>query len=203
MLVVVDIGVGNLGSIRNMLRKIQAPAVVAKDAQAIESATKIILPGVGAFDGVIDRVRDCGLEPVLNRKVLEERVPYLGVCVGAQILGHGSEEGKSAGLGWLDMNVRRFDKAPGVRIPHMGWNAVTARPDCPLFNGQEGEQRFYFAHSYQMCCNDDADIAAQAEHGRPFTAAVARDNIFGVQFHPEKSHRFGIALFRNFVEGIT
>ncbi len=204
MIVIVDIGIGNLGAIRNMLRKVGADSKISSDTADIQSADKLILPGVGAFDHGMQALADSGLADPLNEQVLERRKPVLGICLGAQMLGRRSEEGSLPGLGWIDMDVIRFPRESGLKVPHMGWNVVTptnvGNEIHPLFAGNDSEPRFYFVHSYYMSCDRDGDIAATCDYGRPFTAAVARDNIWGVQFHPEKSHRFGAALLRNFAE---
>lgn len=200
MVVVVDYGVGNLGSIANMLKKVGAKATVSSDPQVVAAADKLLLPGVGHFDHGMRCLRASGLVDILNTKVLEEKVPVLGVCLGAQMLGRRSEEGSEAGLGWLAMDVVRFPQQSGLRIPHMGWRVVEPVTRSPLFADAEGEQRFYFVHSYYMRCDDPADVLCEVEYGVRFAAAVSRGNIHGVQFHPEKSHRFGAALLRNFLE---
>lgn len=200
MLVVVDYGVGNLGSIANMLKKVGAQSTVSSDPAEIAKATKLLLPGVGHFDHGMACLRSSGLQDILNAKALDEKVPVLGICLGAQMLGRRSEEGGEPGLGWLDMDVVRFPSQPDLRIPHMGWRVVEPVKDSPLFAGAEGEQRFYFVHSYYMRCDDPSDVLCTVEHGVRFAAGVSRGNIQGVQFHPEKSHRFGAALLRNFAE---
>lgn len=204
MIAIVDIGVGNLGAIRNMLRKVGAEAFITADPTDIRAAAKVILPGVGAFDAGMQALADSGLTAVLNEQALEVKKPVLGICLGAQMLGNRSEEGSLPGLGWIDMDVVRFPRDAGLRVPHMGWNTVVpAVKDgkvSPLFAGNEAEPRFYFVHSYHFKCADPADVAATCDYGGAFAAAVARGNIWGVQFHPEKSHRFGAALLRNFAE---
>jgi glutamine amidotransferase len=204
MIAIVDIGVGNLGAIKNMLRKVGAQAEITGSADAIEAADKIVLPGVGAFDHGMGALAASGLMDVLNEQALDARKPVLGICLGAQMLGRKSEEGSLPGLGWIDMDVVRFPRDAGVKIPHMGWSTVSpATPDGrvhPLFAEGETEPRFYFVHSYHFQCDRPEDVAATCVYGSPFAAAVARGNVWGVQFHPEKSHRFGAALLRNFAE---
>lgn len=200
MLVVVDYGVGNLGSIANMFRKIGTPATVTADPGVIAEATRLVLPGVGHFDHGMARLRESGLRPVLDAKALIEKIPVLGICLGGQLLGRGSEEGGEPGLGWLDMDVVRFPADRGLRVPHMGWRVVDLTKPSPLFKDAQGEQRFYFVHSYYMRCDNPDDVLCRVDYGGPFAAAVSRGNIHGVQFHPEKSHRFGAALLRNFAE---
>lgn len=204
MIAIIDIGVGNLGAIKNMLRKVGAQAEITGNAGVIKAADKIVLPGVGAFDHGMEALAASGLTEVLNEQALEARKPVLGICLGAQMLGRKSEEGALAGLGWIDMDVVRFPRDTGIKIPHMGWNTVTpTKPDGrthPLFTGSEATPRYYFVHSYRFACDRPEDVAGTCVYGAPFAAAVARDNIWGVQFHPEKSHRFGAALLRNFAE---
>ncbi|PIW30996.1 MAG: imidazole glycerol phosphate synthase subunit HisH [Rhodospirillales bacterium CG15_BIG_FIL_POST_REV_8_21_14_020_66_15] len=204
MIAIVDIGVGNLGAIKNMLRKVGAAAQITDDAEAIRAADKIVLPGVGAFDQGMRALAASGLTDVLNEQALDARKPILGICLGAQMLGRKSEEGTLPGLGWIDMDVVRFPRERVLKVPHMGWNTVSpAKVDGaghPMFGGGAAEPRFYFVHSYFMECDRAEDVAATCDYGRRFAAAVARGNIWGVQFHPEKSHKFGAALLRNFAE---
>lgn len=204
MIAIVDIGIGNLGAIKNMLRKVGAQAEITDSSDAIQAADKIVLPGVGAFDHGIEALTASGLMDALNEQVLDARKPVLGICLGAQMLGRRSEEGSLPGLGWIDMDVVRFPRDAGIKIPHMGWNTVTPTMPGgrihPLFAGGEETPRFYFVHSFHFACDRPEDVAATCVYGKPFAAAVARENIWGVQFHPEKSHRFGAALLRNFAE---
>jgi glutamine amidotransferase len=202
MITIVDYGTSNLGSMKNMLKKIGVETRFASVPSDIEDATKIIVPGVGAFDAGMRALNGSGMVPVLNRKALEERVPILGVCLGMQLMTRGSEEGKLEGLGWIAADTVRFDQAshPGLRVPHMGWNEVKKRKADPVVADMPEETRFYFAHSYHVACDDAADVLLEATYGETFPAAVARGNIIAAQFHPEKSHRFGMWLLRNFVE---
>lgn len=204
MIAIVDIGVGNLGAIKNMLRKVGAQAMITAQPDEIRQADKIVLPGVGAFDQGMRALADSGLMDVLNEQALEKKRPVLGICLGAQMLGRKSEEGELPGLGWIDMDVVRFPRKEGLRVPHMGWNTVTPvlhdGTVHPLFAGHDANPRFYFVHSYHFACDDESDVAATCEYGTAFAAAVTRGNIWGVQFHPEKSHRFGATLLRNFAE---
>lgn len=204
--VVVNAGIGNLGAIPNMLKRLGAPARVTADAGEIAAAGRIILPGVGAFDAAMQSLADLGLIEVLNRKALEERVPILGVCLGMELLGAGSEEGRLPGLGWIEGRAIRFrsdEGEPLLRIPHMGWNYVRPTANGALFADLGSSPRFYFAHSYHFVCEDEADVAGVTRYGHPFVSAVHRGNISGIQFHPEKSHRFGLQVFRNFLAGLV
>ena len=200
MISIVDYGAANLGSILNMLRKIGVDAELVSTPAQVERARKIILPGVGAFDHCIAALRERALIDPLRVKALEERVPVLGVCVGMQMLGHGSAEGQLAGLGWLEGRCERFCVDPHGRnkIPHMGWSLLSARRASVLLQGLEAQARFYFVHSYHLVCDDPNDILVTAHYGTDFVAMVQRDNIYGAQFHPEKSHRFGMRLLQNF-----
>jgi imidazole glycerol-phosphate synthase subunit HisH len=200
MIIIADFRVGNVRSVLNMLARLQVPARISSSPEDLHSATKIILPGVGAFDTGMRRLRESGLAEVLRRRVLEEGVPLLGICLGMQLLARGSSEGETPGLGWLDADVVRFEAPPegGLKIPHMGWNHVEARPGSRLFVDMPPVPRFYFVHSYHFVARHMPDVAAVATHGGPFVAAIEHDNILGVQFHPEKSHRFGMQLLHNF-----
>lgn len=200
MIVIVDYGVGNLLSVHNMLRKAGGEAVISGDREQILAADKLLLPGVGHFDHGMKMLDAAGLREPLDCFALELRRPILGICLGAQILGKGSEEGELPGLGWIDMVCRRLPAAPGLRVPHMGWNQITLRKSSPLLADMSADARFYFVHSYCMHCADAADVLATAVHGVEFTCAVQRGNISGTQFHPEKSLRHGLALMRSFVE---
>jgi glutamine amidotransferase len=207
MIAIIDIGIGNLGAIRNMLRKVGAEARITSDADDIRGADKLILPGVGAFDHGMQALSDSGLLEILNEQVLKAGKPVLGICLGAQMLGRKSEEGELPGLGWIDMDVVRFPRKEGLKVPHMGWNSVTPalvrNAPHPLFAGNDAAPRFYFVHSYHFQCDRPEDVAATCDYGAPFAAAVARGNVWGVQFHPEKSHRFGAALLRSYAEAAS
>jgi glutamine amidotransferase len=201
MLTIVDYGVGNLASIKNMLKKAGVDAIISSKEQNILDADKLILPGVGAFDTCVQKLKESGLVQVLHRKVLDMKTPVLGVCVGLQLLTGGSEEGVLPGLGWIKGKVIRFrpDRMPGdLKIPHMGWSEVTPSKPSALFEDMPEEMRFYFVHSYHVLLDDPADALVTARYGYDFVAGIQRDNISGVQFHPEKSHKFGLKLLSNF-----
>jgi len=206
MIVVVNLDLGNMGSIMNMLRKIGAAACLSSRLQDIEAADKLILPGVGAFDNAMSNLKELKIMPVLDRKVLGDRTPILGICLGAQLMTKESEEGRLPGLGWINGCTARFDFGSNPRrlkVPHMGWNEIIPGKEskllCSLANEGE-EQRFYFVHSYHLVCDNPRDVLATAHYGYEFVAAFARDNIYGVQFHPEKSHKFGMRLMENFAK---
>jgi glutamine amidotransferase len=203
MIVIVDYGLGNLGSIGNMLKRIGKEAVISSSVSEVRKATRIILPGVGAFDNGVKNLTDRGLLPVLQEKAMEERIPILGICLGMQLLSQGSEEGNSGGLGWIDARTVRFrfdGSDRKLKVPHMGWNTVSlARQSC-LYTDMDPDARFYFVHSYHVECRNEEDILTRTNYGIDFASSVARGNIFGVQFHPEKSHKFGMRLLQNFTE---
>lgn len=198
MIAIVDYGMGNLGSIRNMFKRIGVAAEITGDIDVLSRASKILLPGVGAFDSAMQRIRDSGLRAVLDHKVLSERVPTLGICLGMQLLTRGSEEGQLPGLGWVAASAHRFPSLPGLKVPHMGWNLVTPTTPSALTAGLPDESRFYFVHSYHVQVDDPHDSVLRANYGLGFDAALAHGNIYGAQFHPEKSHRFGMRLLANF-----
>ena len=200
MIAIVDYGLGNLRSVRNMLDRAGVEAVISGDAATIGAASRLILPGVGHFRFGMESLRARGLVDVLNERVLTARIPVLGICLGAQLLGRKSDEGDCEGLGWIPMDVVRFDVTrlrDGEKVPHMGWRK-TQHGDSPLFRGFEDEPRFYYVHSFHFQCDDPAMVACTAEYGYRFAAGVAHRHIFGVQFHPEKSHAYGQQLLRNF-----
>ena len=203
MLVIVDYGIGNLDSIRNMLKKTGNDSIISSDVQEIGSATKLILPGVGAFDTCASKLRGSGLLEAINKRVMKDKTPILGVCVGFQLFFQGSEEGSLPGLGWIGGQVVKFkrDKLPAsLKIPHMGWTEVKLAKPSLLFENMYEGSRFYFVHSYYPEIADNNDALLFATYGYPFVAAIERDNIMGVQFHPEKSHKFGMRLLENFVK---
>ncbi|RQP21613.1 imidazole glycerol phosphate synthase subunit HisH [Piscinibacter terrae] len=203
MISIVDYGLGNIEAIANIYRRLDIPVAIASDAQALASAERIVLPGVGAFDWAMSRLEASGMRQTLDRLVLQDRKPVIGICVGMQMLARRSDEGTSTGLGWIDADVRLFDDARftgPTHLPHMGWNDVRPAANQPLFAGLESDARFYFLHSYFIEPHDPSDILATADYGGSFCCAVRRGNVMGVQFHPEKSHQWGIRLLKNFAE---
>jgi imidazole glycerol-phosphate synthase subunit HisH len=200
MTTIVDYGMGNLGSVVNMFKRIGAPCELTHDLDKISKAKKILLPGVGAFDTAMERINSSGMLPVLNEKALKEKVPVLGICLGMQLLTHGSEEGKLHGLRWVNAHTYSFKKriAPELKIPHMGWNVANISGQCDLTKGFTGEIRFYFVHSYFVTVDNENNSMMKTPYGVEFDSALHQDNIFGAQFHPEKSHKFGMQLFKNF-----
>ena len=203
MIAIIDHGMGNLGSVQNMLKRLGAASVRTTDPDEIARADKIILAGIGAFDGAMERLEELDLVDVLTQQALERDVPTLGVCLGMQLMARGSEEGgQFRGLGWLDAEVRRFAFPPERKlpVPHMGWQVVTPVRPSPLFDPAQSEPRFYFSHAYHVVCQQPDDVAAIATYGDPFVAAIQHGNILGTQFHPEKSHVFGMAVYRRFLD---
>lgn len=203
MIAVIDYDIGNINSVLNMLQRLGFPSRAASTAADIEMANRIILPGNGAFDACMQNLKSTGLIPVLKSNVLERGKPLLGICVGAQMLGHGSAEGVESGLGWVDMRVERFPDISNLRIPHMGWGHVTpAQEQHKLVQSMSRDARFYFVHSYYMIPENPANVLFKANYGIDFAAGVVHDNIVGVQFHPEKSHRYGKQLLTAFANWV-
>lgn len=201
MIVIADYGVGNLKSVERMLRKAGADARLSSDPAEIRDAAKLILPGVGNFGHCANELRAAPLYDALQWFALEAKRPVLGICVGAQLLGHSSDEAEGVqGLGWIDMVCRRFPDQPGLRVPNMGWHTVMPRRPSPLFATLDEESRFYFVHSYYFDVADQERVLAVADYGFPYACAVNCDNITGVQFHPEKSLRHGLAVLRAFAD---
>jgi imidazole glycerol-phosphate synthase subunit HisH len=200
MVAIIDYGVGNLSSISNMFKKVGVPALVTSEVDVILKANKLLLPGVGAFDNGMAHLNKSGLRLAIEKRVLEDKVPVLGICLGMQMLTKGSEEGKHPGLGWVDAETIKFkDQEIHLKIPHMGWNNVYFRDTSTLFKDLDPtDSRFYFVHSFHVVCQTKKDILAETEYGYLFTSSIGKENIFGTQFHPEKSHRFGMKLFENF-----
>lgn len=195
----VDYGLGNIFAFRNIYLRLNVPVQIASNKDDLSRAEKLILPGVGAFDWAMSRLNDSGMRERLDELVLNRRVPVLGVCVGMQMMANGSEEGKQPGLGWIPGNVRRFDEnvlRTRTPLPHMGWNTVIPKSQT-LFVGIDNPE-FYFLHSYLFEPDSAASVLASTNYGPPFASAVFCDHIFGVQFHPEKSHDWGVKLLRNF-----
>jgi glutamine amidotransferase len=202
VIAIVDHGMGNLGSVQNMLKRLGAQSVRTADPGELATADKIILAGIGGFDGAMERLQELELVDILTKRAMDGRTPVLGVCLGMQLMAHRSAEGSMGGLAWLDAEVERFsfDGERPLPVPHMGWEEVEATRPSPLFDASaEADPRFYFSHAYHVVCRDPADVAATATYGAPFVAAVHRRNLLGTQFHPEKSHVFGMEVYRRFL----
>lgn len=203
MIAIIDYGSGNVGAIANIYKQLKIPHQITGDLRELEAAERYILPGVGAFDATMSYLNKSGMVELLNEQILVRQKKVLGICVGMQILADSSEEGVLPGLGWIRGRVRKIDAAtlpvpPG--LPHMGWNSVAPRPGARLFDGIDMARGFYFLHSYYFDAVETQEVSATVEYGRTLTCAVAKDNVFGMQFHPEKSHANGVAIFRNFSE---
>lgn len=203
MIGIIDYGSGNISAIKNIYEVLKIETVMVSKPEDLANVDKIILPGVGSFDQVMKSLNRSGIREELDNRVLKDRVPVLGICVGMQIMSKGSEEGKEKGLGWIDAQVKRFDDAlipHKPKTPHMGWNSLSPLADNMLLSGVEDDLGFYFVHSYYFSCHDETDAIAKTKYGLEFTCAVNKENVYGVQFHPEKSHTNGIKLFENFAK---
>lgn len=203
MITIVDYGLGNIRAFLNVYHRLNIEAKTATTAAALGDAAKVILPGVGSFDDAMTRLAQSGMREALDDLALGRRVPILGVCVGMQMLGHGSDEGQLPGLGWIGGRVKSLESRPSadtLPVPHMGWNDVRPVVKSPLFDQLDSGARFYFLHSYYFVCDRDEDQLAVANYGDDFACAARARNIFGVQFHPEKSHHYGARLLQNFAE---
>ncbi len=198
MITIVDYGMGNLGSIKNMFRRLGAPSVITGDLNTIANAEKLVLPGVGNFDKAIQQINHNGLREILDRKALQDNTPVLGICLGMQLLTQSSEEGKLPGLGWIKAVTSRFPKIADLKVPHMGWNRVSHVRESPISQNLPDETRFYFVHSYCVHVQNHEDSVLKTNYGISFDSAIQRKNIFGAQFHPEKSHKFGMQFLTNF-----
>jgi glutamine amidotransferase len=203
MIGIVNYGLGNVLAIANIYKRLSVPAEIVDTPETLSKADKIILPGVGAFDWAMTRLNDSGMRDQIEELVLERQRPVLGICVGMQMMAASSEEGELPGFGWFDAEVRRFDESrftSKTLLPHMGWNDVQPKEHDKLFRGLDEGSRFYFLHSYYFVPRRDTDVLAETDYNGAFASSVQRGNIFGVQFHPEKSHQWGIRLLQNFAE---
>ena len=202
MLVIIDYGLGNLASVLNMFKKIGVTNVsISNNEEVIAKADKLLLPGVGAFDAGMDNLEKSGLIPLLTKKVMEDKTPILGICLGMQLLTNSSEEGIKKGLGWINAETIKFNLEPTLKlkVPHMGWNYISVKKENSLIS-LNSKHRFYFVHSYHVKCNDKSQELATSHFGSDFTCMVNKNNIYGAQFHPEKSLKFGMSLFTNFAK---
>ena len=201
MISIVDYGSGNLEAFKNIYKRLNIKCEIAKTPDEILKAEKLVLPGVGSFDETMKTLRDSGMIEALNKQVLEKKIPVIGICVGMQILSKKSDEGELDGLGWIDAEVKRFDVSnlnQKPHLPHMGWNTFQKEKESPVLSDLDLEKGFYFLHTYYFSCNNQDDILTSTIYGEKYTSAVNHKNIFGVQFHPEKSHSNGVQLLKNF-----
>jgi glutamine amidotransferase len=198
MIVIIDYGMGNLGSVVNMFKRIGAEAKISGEKSVIEDASKLLLPGVGSFDKAMEKINDLNLKEVLDRQAFEYKKPIMGICLGMQLLTRGSEEGSLPGLGWIPADTIKFPSIANLRIPHMGWNSVKPSTPSILTANLPYESRFYFVHSYCVHVDNEVNSILKCSYGVEFDAAVQMENIYGAQFHPEKSHKFGMQLLKNF-----
>ena len=201
MITIIDYGLGNVKAFANVYKKLNIPAVIAQHVKELKHVSKVILPGVGSFDSAMQKLEKSGMRQFLDEMVLHRHVPVLGICVGMQMLARSSEEGVLPGLGWMDGEVKRFKPSSEghlIPVPHMGWNDIRTINQNALLDGLDDNSRFYFLHSYFFQCRREEDILALTDYGGNFASIVNFTNIFGVQFHPEKSHQWGIRLLENF-----
>jgi glutamine amidotransferase len=201
MITIIDYGVGNIFAFQNVYKRLDIPTKIAKSSQDLIDAEKLVLPGVGSFDYAMNQLNISGMREKLDELVLVKKIPVIGICVGLQIMGNRSDEGELDGLNWIDSEILKFDERlinQRTKLPHMGWNDVIPVKNHPLFIGLEEEAIFYFLHSFYFKCNNPEESIAVSDYGISFSSAVNRENIFGIQFHPEKSHQFGEKLLHNF-----
>ena len=199
MITVIDYGMGNLGSVFNMFKKIGVASKITSDLEEIKTATKLLLPGVGSFDKAMQRINDSGIKKVLDYKVLKEETPILGICLGMQLLTNNSEEGIEKGLGYINASTKKFSfQDKKMKVPHMGWNLVEKSTSSLLTTNFEEESRFYFVHSYYVEVEKQENSILKTTYGLEFDSAIQHKNVYGAQFHPEKSHKFGMKLLDNF-----
>ena len=201
MITIIDYGLGNVKAFVNLYTRLNIKTKIAKEAKDLTNASKIILPGVGAFDYAMEQLNKSGMRDQIEKKVLLEKIPFMGICVGMQILANSSDEGKLSGLGWIDGKVEIFqnkESKPQLELPHMGWNTIKSINDSPILSGLTDKSRFYFLHSFYFAAKNKKDIISTSHYGFDFSSGVSFGNIFGIQFHPEKSHLNGIKLLKNF-----
>jgi glutamine amidotransferase len=200
MITIIDYGLGNLVSIKNMLYKVGFQSKITNDFDEISEADKIILPGVGAFDVAMKNIKSLGISEILRKKALVDKIPILGICLGMQIMTKYSEEGDEKGFGFFNAGVKRIQLSKEYKVPHMGWNYINIEKETPISINLFDKNKFYFVHSYYVECDDYQDILFSTQYGRKFTSGINKDNLYGVQFHPEKSHKFGMNILSNFAK---
>ena len=200
MIIIIDYGMGNLGSILNMYKYLDVEAKISSDLDEIRKASKIILPGVGSFDAAMERLKQNGIDDILNRVVFEGNTPLMGICLGMQLLTKRSDEGNLNGLGWIDAETVSFPQSSEFKVPHVGWNVSNPNSDNKIISNLYENPRYYFVHSYYVQTKKEENSLMKAKYGITFDSAIVKDNIFGFQFHPEKSHKFGMQILKNFSE---
>lgn len=204
MISIVDYGMGNVASILNMIKRVDGEAIITSSSNVIANSSAIILPGVGTFDSGINKLKEYGLLEIINKSVIENNKILLGICLGMQLLFNSSEEGEELGLGFINGKVKKFNFSNlhdrEIKIPHMGWNKLESNKNNCLFKDMGNDLRFYFVHSFYCECENEENVIAQTNYGINFCSTVQKNNIFGVQFHPEKSHKFGMKFFENFLK---
>lgn len=201
LIVIIDYGIGNLRSVLHKVKKLGIDSIISSNNEDILGADKLILPGVGSFAVGIENLKNFKLIDILNKKVLNEKTPILGICLGMQLFTKKSEEGNAEGLGWIDAETKRFNFTnKNLKIPHVGWNSIFLKKKSILFNDIQPDTYFYFTHSYHVCCKNEKDILCTTNYGYDFVSAINKDNIYGTQFHPEKSHKIGMKIIQNFAE---
>ena len=201
MITIIDYGLGNIRAFTNVYERLNIKTKLAHTADDLKDAKKIILPGVGSFDHAITLLNNSGMRDALDKLVMENKVPVVGICLGMQIMAKSSDEGKLSGLGWIDGAVKLFDSSTisyKTHFPHMGWNSIQPLKKSEILAGMDSETRFYFLHSYYLVCHNQVDVLATTDYGITYASAVSKENIFGIQFHPEKSHSNGVQLLKNF-----
>jgi len=197
MVCIIDYGIGNIGSIQNMIKKIGYESIVSSDPDVIKKADKLLLPGVGSYDYAMKKLKKTELYDLLNNEVLVKKKPILGICLGMQLMTNGSDEGIEKGFAWVDAYVEKFEIS-SLKIPHMGWNLIKIEKENQLSKNLYDENRFYFVHSFKVKCSDSDDVLFITNYGDNFVSGFSKNNIYGVQFHPEKSHKFGKKILENF-----
>ena len=205
MVGIINYGVGNISAFKNIYKQLNIPIKLVSSESELTDVTKLILPGVGHFDYAMTRFQDSGMVESVNQMVINDKIPVVGICVGMQMMAKRSDEGTLSGLGWIDAEVKKFDAdlmlgQTKLPLPHMGWNDVVPLKSSPILSGLEQDAQFYFLHSYYFVCNNNENAIASTNYGNTFTCAANNENIYGIQFHPEKSHKYGIQLLKNFAE---
>jgi len=197
---IIDYGMGNLRSVQKKFQRVGAEAIISSDLEELKKAKKLVLPGIGHFSNGVNNLKKSGIWEILNQRVLEDKIPILGICLGMQLMAKHSEEGNVDGLGWFDAEIVKFsikDKLK-FKVPHMGWNSASVNKNSLLFKNVSEEFLYYFVHSYHINCNDEEDILTTTKYEYEFTSSIQKNNIYGTQFHPEKSHDWGELLYKNF-----